>query len=308
MRQYFEQPIIATLIILCGFGIHLTNGGSARASATPQTAISITSPTRLDSLRRESARLENTIAQLTRLDTDLRASIPPSGESREALALTARIDAIEQLFRSIPDGASATQSLLPSAVDKQRQAVSALTLLVDEQREILSSIPLLTPAVGTLSSEFGERVHPITGVRQMHTGIDLAAPKGTSITAANTGTVLFAGVKGGYGNAVMIDHGHGYWTLYGHASKLLVKEGDHVEKGAEIALVGSTGVSTGPHLHYEVIVDSTKIDPLAFLQQPAQPPLPRATATRRTMAKATRGASALAATVARLPGARNQPL
>jgi murein DD-endopeptidase MepM/ murein hydrolase activator NlpD len=99
----------------------------------------------------------------------------------------------------------------------------------------------------------------------MHTGIDLAAPKGTPIYSAGAGVVVFAGWKNGYGNVVELDHGFGYHTLYGHSSKLLVKVGDTVGRGSVIALVGSTGNSTGCHLHYETIIDDQKINPEPFL-------------------------------------------
>ena len=109
---------------------------------------------------------------------------------------------------------------------------------------------------GRVSSEFGMRDHPITGERKMHTGIDLAVDHGTPVIASADGQIEFAARRGGYGNLVIIDHLNGYKTRYGHLSKILVTEGDHVKRGDTIALVGSTGDSTGPHLHYEVrIID-----------------------------------------------------
>jgi murein DD-endopeptidase MepM/ murein hydrolase activator NlpD len=108
------------------------------------------------------------------------------------------------------------------------------------------------PVHGRISGRYGMRLHPVYRRRMMHTGLDIAAPYGTSIRAALQGRVIFVGWKGGYGNTVIIEHPNGYETLYGHCSKLLVSRGQTVKKGERIAKVGSTGVSTGPHVHFEV--------------------------------------------------------
>jgi murein DD-endopeptidase MepM/ murein hydrolase activator NlpD len=109
------------------------------------------------------------------------------------------------------------------------------------------------------------RYHPILKKNRMHTGLDINAANGTSIVAANKGKVLVAGWKGGYGNAVIIDHGGGITTLYAHSSKVLVSVGDTVEAGDTIAKVGSTGLSTGPHLHFEVRKDGELTNPLDYV-------------------------------------------
>lgn len=114
---------------------------------------------------------------------------------------------------------------------------------------------------GRVSSEFGYRVSPITGKYGLHDGVDLAAPMGTEIYAALDGTVIASVEDEEIGYYVKIDHGNGVVTAYGHCSKLIAKEGDKVKKGDVIALVGSTGRSTGPHTHFEVRVDGTKINP-----------------------------------------------
>ncbi len=116
-----------------------------------------------------------------------------------------------------------------------------------------------------LSSRFGLRVHPIFGTARLHAGIDLAAPTGTEIGAAAGGTVVTAGVLGGYGNAVVIDHGGGLSTLYAHQSSLAVTVGQVVGPGQVVGRVGSTGNSTGPHLHFEVRVFGTPVDPVSRL-------------------------------------------
>lgn len=116
-----------------------------------------------------------------------------------------------------------------------------------------------------VTSEFGTRVHPILKVKKLHTGIDIGAASGTKVLAANGGTVIKAGWNNSYGNVVMIDHGGGIVTLYAHNSKLLVSTGDVVAKGQNIALVGSTGNSTGPHIHFEVRVNGAYKNPRDWL-------------------------------------------
>jgi murein DD-endopeptidase MepM/ murein hydrolase activator NlpD len=124
---------------------------------------------------------------------------------------------------------------------------------------------LRMPVKGRLTSPYGYRIHPIYGVRKLHTGIDIAASSGTAIKAAGDGVVVFAGRWGGYGNCVILDHGGGVATLYGHCSRLAVSEGQNVTQGQSIAYVGSTGLSTGPHLHFEVRRDGHPVDPMGYL-------------------------------------------
>lgn len=130
-----------------------------------------------------------------------------------------------------------------------------------------SSLPAFTgrfamPVRGArISSGYGYRHHPILGRRKLHTGIDFAASSGTPIYAAAGGVVISSGYRNGYGNTVIIDHGGGIATLYGHCSRLYVSSGQKVGKGSRIAAVGSTGMSTGPHLHFEVRVNGSPVDP-----------------------------------------------
>ncbi len=132
----------------------------------------------------------------------------------------------------------------------------------------LPSAAFVWPLVGTLTAGFGWRIHPITNQRRLHKGIDIAAPIGTPILAAAAGTVVEAGWDDGYGNFVELQHADGYRTLYAHAHRLLVQKGMTVQQNQAIAEVGSTGRSTGPHLHFEVLAEgSTPVDPMAFLPQ-----------------------------------------
>lgn len=121
------------------------------------------------------------------------------------------------------------------------------------------------PSDGPLTSNFGYRQHPILRTRRFHAGIDFGAPYGSTIRAADDGVVIFAGWYGGYGRAIIIDHGGSTTTLYGHTSRVYVSEGQRVQRGQAIAAVGSTGFSTGPHLHFEVRKNGDPVNPLNFL-------------------------------------------
>ncbi|NLV71181.1 MAG: peptidoglycan DD-metalloendopeptidase family protein [Actinobacteria bacterium] len=121
------------------------------------------------------------------------------------------------------------------------------------------------PVVGRVTSGFGYRIHPIFKVRKMHTGIDIDGDMGDPIRAASNGTVVSAGWRGGYGKCVIVSHGGGLATLYGHLSMINVSAGGSVKGGQVIGRVGSTGYSTGPHLHFEVRVNGTPVDPLRYL-------------------------------------------
>jgi len=140
--------------------------------------------------------------------------------------------------------------------------------LVDEledKHQRLASSPAIWPARGWLTSGFGNRISPFTGRRQFHAGIDIASATGTPVVAPARGRVAFVGAKGPLGNALLIDHGYGVRTQYGHNAKILVKRGDVVERGQKIALVGNTGRSTGPHLHYTVEVNGKAVNPIDFI-------------------------------------------
>lgn len=125
---------------------------------------------------------------------------------------------------------------------------------------------LATPVEALITSGFGWRVHPILGYGRQHNGIDFGASYGTTVRSAHAGTVVVAGTFGGYGNTVVIDRGDGLSTLYGHNSELYVRVGQTVQKGEAIAAVGSTGLSTGPHLHFEVRENGNPVDPVPYLR------------------------------------------
>ncbi len=167
------------------------------------------------------------------------------------------VDVLEQLDGvavSLSDGAGA-----------RAESLEVLLEQLDDKRQRLVSMPSIWPAKGWLTSRFGPRVSPFTGRRHVHAGIDIAAASGTSIYAPARGRVSFVGRKGPLGKALVLDHGFGVKTVYGHTKEIHVSTGETVERGQEIAAIGSTGRSTGPHLHYVVEVNGKARDPLDYI-------------------------------------------
>jgi len=137
---------------------------------------------------------------------------------------------------------------------------------LEKRLEYLETVPDLWPTKGRLTSTFGSRKDPISKKRDFHSGIDIANSRGTNVWAAARGKVIFSGYKSGYGRLIIIDHKNGYKSYYAHNSKLLAQVGDVVDKGQIIAKMGSTGRSTGSHLHFEIHYNGNPIDPLTILK------------------------------------------
>lgn len=156
---------------------------------------------------------------------------------------------------------------LQQKFDSSGEQLSVLESMLYDQQLQLAAIPNNRPSTGYITSGFGTRSDPFNGGRAHHLGIDFSARTGDPVLAAAGGVVSFAGVKSGYGNVVEVDHGNGYLTLYGHNSKLMVRAGDIVRAGQQLAKAGSTGRSTGPHVHFEVKVNGRQVNPRKFLDK-----------------------------------------
>lgn len=183
----------------------------------------------------------------------------------------------EQSLIELEDVRKKKKSIFSILAAQKGQLEDQLAIMEQESRKLESQIfqyqnknggstvafngKFIRPVNGRQSSAYGMRVHPISGSRRMHTGLDIAAKSGTGIKAAAAGTVITASYIRGYGNTVVIDHGGKVSTLYGHCSKLYVKVGQSVKQGEVVAAVGSTGNSTGPHLHWEVRINGKPVNP-----------------------------------------------
>ncbi len=158
--------------------------------------------------------------------------------------------------------------VLRARLKAQEKSLEEIQALAGTKSKKLLHIPAIQPITNKdltrLASGFGMRRHPILRTSRMHEGLDFTSPRGTPIYATANGTISSAGVKGGYGNCVEINHENGYETLYAHMSKMNVRAGQKVVRGQVIGYVGSTGLSSGPHLHYELKKDGVKIDPISY--------------------------------------------
>jgi len=154
---------------------------------------------------------------------------------------------------------------LNSAAQVQKEGFKSLLHELDEKKYLLACTPAIKPAKGVYTSRFGRRKSPFTGLWEFHKGLDIAGPIGTPVIAAAAGSVTFAGSKGAYGKVMIINHGHGLITRYAHLSRFLKKPGEKVKRGEKIALMGNTGRSTGPHLHYEVNLNGIPVDPKKYI-------------------------------------------
>jgi murein DD-endopeptidase MepM/ murein hydrolase activator NlpD len=161
-------------------------------------------------------------------------------------------------------------SRLEGQIESYETTVSDLEGAWEERNSVFSAFPSLWPVKGgRVTSKFGMRIHPISRKLQMHDGIDIIALRGTPIRASAPGMVTFVGRRSGYGKTVVIDHGYGLSTFYAHCNATYVRVGQQVKKGRKIAEVGSTGHSTGPHLHFEVRVRGIQVDPMQYLSLPS---------------------------------------
>jgi len=154
---------------------------------------------------------------------------------------------------------------LEHTVSTLTEKSSKLETIFQDQHQLLASTPSIWPARGYLSERFGNRTDPFTGLPDFHPGIDIATPRGTRVVAPAEGVVVFCGQKGGYGNAMVIDHGYGIVTRYAHLDGFNVRPGQRVRRGDVIAFTGNTGRSTAPHLHYEVWVYDQMRNPIQYI-------------------------------------------
>jgi murein DD-endopeptidase MepM/ murein hydrolase activator NlpD len=278
--------ILAVLAIVGGafsVGMRLGQGDSARGLALGQAAhwsqILATQHEEIADLRQQmQARADAIAIQLG----DMKAHVIRLDALGQRLTAMAGIKSSEFNFGHDPPqggpeadipGAqpdisdiSARLKSLQSQIDLSSSQLSALENVILSRQLGQEIHPEGRPVdTGYISSGFGERVDPFTGGEEFHEGIDFAAPEGTPIHAVAAGVVTWAGPRGGYGNLVQIDHGNGYATRYGHAAKVLVHVGETVNRGDVIALLGDTGRSTGPHVHFEVLKNGHEVNPARFV-------------------------------------------
>ena len=191
----------------------------------------------------------------------------PLGKRNPWYDLKARYDSIapNETMKLLMNLNLKTSALLIK-LNEERKSLDTLARLAERKSDMLASIPAIRPIKNmyNVTSGFGMRFHPILKTLRMHTGVDITAPKGTPVYATADGTVAYKQAQSGYGTSVIINHGYSYETLYAHLSKKMVKPGQKVKRGELVGYVGSTGLSVGSHLHYEVWRNGTPVNPVYF--------------------------------------------
>jgi murein DD-endopeptidase MepM/ murein hydrolase activator NlpD len=238
--------------------------------------------TRFENISDEVNSLEQQMAELEKRDNTVYRSIfeakpiPDSVRAKELekekeIAKVAKMEDYE-VVQSIQN----TLKVLAGRINVQKRSYKELEGLMNNKEKILAATPAIQPVsnkdLSRIASGFGYRIDPVYKSIKMHAGLDFAAPQGTPIYATANGRVKTSGYSsGGYGNHVVIDHGYGYETLYGHMVRVKARAGQQVLRGEIIGYVGTTGKSTGPHCHYEVHKNGNKIDPVYFFYNDLSP-------------------------------------
>ena len=227
----------------------------------------------LDSIEAEKQKIERTKAELEKKKSDVKTA-KANQEKTNVILINAKVQKNNQVAKL-----SKEQADLQKQIDEYDAEMKELERLIKKAEEEAKKgngnnnftytggqLAWPIPGYNNITSNYGMRIHPIYKVPKLHTGIDVGAPKGASFVAAEDGVVILAKYNGGYGNCVIINHGNGITTLYGHGTSILVSNGQTVKRGQPVLTVGSTGTSTGNHAHFEVRKNGSPVDPLPYLK------------------------------------------
>jgi len=244
-----RMPVVAIAVSACLFLI-----GSAFVVAVSVQAVEYNRmKARLDYLSAQFIEVQGTITSLKQAERDFRKLF--SLKSKSAVLESA----------DFSDSGSLDMEELREQIESAMQSVAEIRKYVAEQKDVYLATPVGWPVIGTLTSNYGYRNHPVNGNNKLHTGTDISVPPGTEVKTTANGIVSFAGWTEKSGIVVVVEHGHGFSTAYAHNRKALVRLGQRVTRGEAIAMSGSTGISTGPHVHYEVWKNGRPADPAGFL-------------------------------------------
>ncbi|GAB4297006.1 MAG: M23 family metallopeptidase [Ignavibacteriaceae bacterium] len=243
------------------------------------------SPKSISSLESENQMLKEKLVEVSRQFREINEVVDSLAEIDGVLRTAVNLPPVSEEERLLGTGGSVTYSFsllddendlrltealnyideISKKVDFQQRIYKEISSALNTNQKLFHCIPAIKPCDGTISGNgFGMRMHPILGIKRMHWGIDIITDVGTPVYAPGDGIVDFAGRRGGYGLSIEIDHGFGYRTIYAHLSKTVVKTGQRIERGMLIGKTGNSGLSIGPHLHYEVMHNGVKMDPENF--------------------------------------------
>jgi murein DD-endopeptidase MepM/ murein hydrolase activator NlpD len=272
---YLVIMILACAAILISFTYNLTS--YAKKEVDRNRLSQVETENRV--VRKEIGRIENEISNLQALldslelyDKKLRSYAPlnPIDDELRSMGVGGLVppfneDAISQEIKQELTDLGETLDNLVGRARLQKSSFNELAQYLEEKEYLRKHTPSIMPVQGWMIRGFGYQVDPFTGQVKMHEGVDIAAPLGTPIVAPADGVVRYAGNKQDYGLCVEIDHGYGFATVYGHCQRIRVNSGMNIRRGDVIAYVGNTGRSTGPHLHYEVRISQSAVNPMSYM-------------------------------------------
>ena len=267
--------LVAFITSITIFGVYL----AINKTINPNSAVRI--------LRSENEELKEKLTAVLSEFDDVSNILDSISVVNNDLRLVANLEPIQDNQRNIGIGGSIFDNVDPTNTDEMQALISSLQNSIDkaqlkiefekknyyeiettllENQKLYDAIPAIKPSEGNYGDRFGIRYHPILKIRRMHNGVDMLSNIGSPVYAPGGGKVEYVGSKGGFGKTIIINHGFGYKTLYGHLSKYQVKKGQKLKRGDLIALTGSSGrLSTGPHLHYEVRHNGIALNPRNFI-------------------------------------------
>ncbi|MGE5498209.1 MAG: peptidoglycan DD-metalloendopeptidase family protein [Syntrophothermus sp.] len=238
-------------------------------------------------LKSENRELSHKVKELAALYANLNKDIDSLSKTNNELRLAADLPVVEEQDRQFGTGGGIFDNIfslskhntdinldelsnyienVQNKINFEKTNYLQISKKLRSNEQLYSSMPAIKPAPGVMAAHgFGMRLHPILGIMRMHEGVDIITATGSPVIASGSGVVSFSGERNGLGLCVEIDHGFGYRTVYGHLSQYSVKTGEKVKRGQLIARTGNTGLSSGPHLHYEVHHNGTALDPAGFI-------------------------------------------
>jgi murein DD-endopeptidase MepM/ murein hydrolase activator NlpD len=260
------------LMAAIGLGTAIATTGRFISSAVRPTEANAMSshPRDMSEVAKRVASLRDTLEVIRKREAQIRllAGLPATDSAARILA-TAQDSLADSAARALPP---ADVETLIQRADQLSARFAAVTDSLEHNAQRFASVPSIMPTPGWLTSQFSRsRNHPLLHISRPHEGIDVAAPMGAPIIAPASGVVMRVAYENGYGNTLEIDHGNGIVTRYAHCSRIDVKGGQRVTRGQTIAAVGSTGLATGPHLHYEIHINGKVVNPLTYVLSDAIP-------------------------------------
>ncbi len=270
ITSFTAAVIITSAFAISGYFIISSLNNSQKGLSTLKNENKILRE-KFSDIMSEYKKLDNQLDNLKNVNDDLRisANLPPVSDEERMVGVGGGYIDNSVDFIADPENLKLQNALnyvdeVSRKIQFEKSLYQKITLQIKENKKLYAAMPAIKPAKGTVNDDYGMRLHPILQIRRMHAGIDISADVGTSVYATGAGVVEFVGYKGGYGLVIEIDHGFGYRTLYAHLSSAKVRVGAKLNRGDLIAKSGNSGLSSGPHVHYEVEHDGVKLNPIEF--------------------------------------------